>query len=229
MMNDNPNFDQIEQEDSGQRSERASDPGPMWRSMELPPGEDWSATYRPKKSRGRRALELVMEMVQTLVVAGLLFFAVNVVTARIRVESVSMLPSLEEGEFVIISKLAYQWDDPERGDIVVFRFPLDPSRRYIKRVVALPGDRVVVRDGKVEVNGITLSEPYIADDPLYAGEWELGPDELFVLGDNRNNSLDSKNWGPLPEDNIIGKAIVIYWPFERLGLIPQYVLAAGLK
>lgn len=229
MTKENPNPTPIEKGDPARGQAGTSESGPLWRSMELPPGEAWSASYRPKKSRGRKALELVMEMVQTLVVAGLLFFVVNVVTARIRVESVSMLPSLEEGEFVIISKLAYQWDDPERGDIVVFRFPLDPSRRYIKRVVALPGDRVVVGDGLVQVNGITINEPYIANDPLYAGEWELGPGEYFVLGDNRNNSLDSKNWGPLPEENIIGKAIVIYWPLERLGLIPHYVLAAGLE
>lgn len=228
-MNEDPGRNQFNNEEASRKPDGAPDSIPMWRSMELPPGEGWGEVYRPQKSRGRRALEFLMEMVQTLVVAGLLFFAVNVVTARIRVESVSMLPSLEEGEFVIISKLAYQWSSPERGDIVVFRFPLDPSRRYIKRVVALPGDRVVVEKGSVEVNGITLTEPYIADDPLYAGEWELGPDELFVLGDNRNNSLDSKNWGPLPIENIIGKAVVVYWPLERLGLIPHYVLAAGLE
>jgi signal peptidase I len=169
----------------------------------------------------------VLELLQTVVVAALLFFAVNLVTARIRVEGSSMEPTLHDGELVVVYRLAYRWQTPERGDIVVFRFPLDPDRRFIKRIVGLPGDAIAVHDGRVWVNGEALVEPYIAAPPRYDGEWQVQDDELFVLGDNRNNSSDSQNWGPLPLRDVIGKAVLVYWPPEEMGLIPHYELAVA--
>ena len=178
---------------------------------------------------GRRLLRFLGELFQTALIALLLFLAVNLVTARIRVEGISMEPSLHDGQFVVVNRLAYRWQEVERGDIIVFHFPPDPNRRFIKRVIGLPGDVVSVRDGQVYINGLSLTEPYLTDEPLYHGEWRLMPSEVFVLGDNRNNSSDSQNWGPLPVVEIIGKAVLVYWPLDTLGLIPHYdlVRAAG--
>lgn len=171
----------------------------------------------------------LLELLQTVVVAALLFFAVNLVTARIRVEGSSMEPTLHDGELVVVYRLAYRWQAPERGDIVVFRFPLDPDRRFIKRIIGLPGDSIAVHGGQVWVNGEALDEPYIAAPPRYDGEWQVQDDEVFVLGDNRNNSSDSQNWGPLPVRDLIGKAVLVYWPPEDMGLIPHFeqAVAAG--
>ncbi len=109
----------------------------------------------------------------------------------------------------------------------VFYFPLDPSRRFIKRVIGLPGDTVEARDGAVYVNGAALDEPYLAAAPRYSGYWQVAPDSLFVLGDNRNNSDDSQNWGPLPVSEVIGKAVLVYWPLPDVGLIPHYSLVTS--
>jgi signal peptidase I len=167
------------------------------------------------------------ELFQTVLVAGLLFLAVNLLTARIRVEGISMEPSLHEGQFVVVNRLAYRWSQPERGDIIVFHFPLNPERRFIKRVIGLPGEEVTVRAGQVYIDGELIDEPYLTAAPRYSGDWTLGPDEIFVLGDNRNNSSDSQNWGALPMGEIIGKAILVYWPPSDAGLIPHYDLAAA--
>jgi signal peptidase I len=105
---------------------------------------------------------------------------------------------------------------------VVFRFPLDLQRRFIKRIIGLPGDTIRVEAGQVYVNGQLLEEPYIAAQPRYTGQWEVGEQEVFVLGDNRNNSSDSQNWGMLPVEDILGKAILVYWPPSELGVIPHY-------
>ncbi len=164
-------------------------------------------------------LRALGEILQTVLIAGLLFLAVNLLTARIRVEGISMEPTLHEGEFVVVNRLAYRWQEPKRGDIIVFHFPLNKQRRFIKRVIGLPGDTVIVQDGQISVNGDPLNEPYITDAPRYSGEWHIGSDELFVLGDNRNNSSDSQNWGTLPFGEIIGKAVVVYWPLDDAGII----------
>lgn len=122
----------------------------------------------------------------------------------------------------------YVFGEPQRGDIVVFRYPKDPSRDFIKRVIALPGDTVEIRQGKVYVNGQYVDEAYINETANYSWsprKMELG--EYFVLGDNRNNSSDSHVWGPVPRDNIIGKAWVSYWPVDSLGLLSNNQAAAA--
>lgn len=165
------------------------------------------------------------ELLQTVLIAGVLFLAVNLVTARIRVEGISMEPNLHAGEFVVVNRLAYRWDDPQRGDIIVFRYPLNPDRRFIKRVIGLPGETITIESGRVQVDGRAIDEPYLAVTPRYSGEWMVGSDELFVLGDNRNNSSDSKNWGTLPMEDVIGKAVFVYWPPADAGVIPHYDFA----
>ncbi len=187
---------------------------------------------RPKPvSLLRQILRFIGSVLQTVLFAAVLFFAVNLVTARIRVEGDSMEPSLHDGQFVVVSRLAYDLplfqSEPQRGDIVVFRFPLNPERRFIKRIIGLPGDEVLVQDGAVYINGVQLFEPYLAVQPAYNSAWRVGQDEVIVLGDNRNNSSDSQNWGALPLEGIIGKAVLVYWPLENLGWIPHYDLAVA--
>lgn len=159
------------------------------------------------------------DLIETLVLAVVLFLAINAVSARVRVDGYSMRPTLEDGEFVLVNKLSYRFGEVKRGDIIVFHFPMNPQEELIKRVIGLPGDRVTVRDQRVYVNGQALSEPYIAQTPLYQGEWTVTDGHYFVLGDNRNNSNDSKDWGLLPAENVVGKAILIYWPPSMWSII----------
>jgi signal peptidase I len=161
----------------------------------------------------------VLDIVETLVLAVILFVGINAISARVRVDGYSMQPTLEDGEFILVNKMSYKWSDIERGDIIVFHFPLNPDEELIKRVIGLPGDKVQVQNHQVYVNGLPLSEPYISQLPAYSGEWVVADGYLFVLGDNRNNSNDSKDWGLLPLENIVGKAVLIYWPPPMWGVI----------
>ncbi|MBI5354519.1 MAG: signal peptidase I [Chloroflexi bacterium] len=153
-----------------------------------------------------------LDILETLLLALILFFAINGISARVRVDGFSMRPTLEDGEFVLVSKLSYLFGSAQRGDIIVFHFPMNPQEELIKRVIGLPGDHVRISAGNVYVNEQKLTEPYIAATPSYSGEWLVAEGQLFVLGDNRNNSNDSKDWGLLPSKNVVGKAVLIYWP-----------------
>lgn len=153
-----------------------------------------------------------LDVVETLVLAVILFVGINAVSARVRVDGFSMRPTLEDGEFLLVSKLSYKFGEFNRGDIIVFHFPLNPKEELVKRIIGLPGDKITVQDGQVFLNGQLQSEDYIAQLPLYNGEWTVAEGFLFVLGDNRNNSNDSKDWGLLPQENVVGKAVLIYWP-----------------
>lgn len=157
---------------------------------------------------GRFALDII----ETLVLAVVLFLGINAISARVRVDGFSMRPTLEDGEFVLVNKMSYRFGEVSRGDIIVFHFPLNPEEELIKRVIGLPGDQIRVQNGLVYVNGQLLNEPYIYQAPLYSGEWTVSEGQIFVLGDNRNNSNDSKDWGLLPAGNVVGKAVLIYWP-----------------
>jgi signal peptidase I len=165
---------------------------------------------------------LVREIIETLLLTLFIFWIVNTATGRFRIEGYSMLPSLQEGEYIIINKLAYFLEEPARGDVVVLHFPNDRSRDFIKRIIGLPGDTINIADGVVTVNGVALNEPYINAPPSYGGSWTVPEDKYFVLGDNRNNSSDSHNWSFLPEEDIVGKAWIIYWEPDKWGLVPHY-------
>lgn len=184
----------------------------------------------PQDPRERRsgALRFILDIVETLILSVVLFAVINAVSARIRVDGASMQPTLETGEFVIVNKLAYMLGKVQIGDVIVFHFPRDPEQEYIKRVIGLPGDKVTVQDGIVSVNGQPLDEDYIAAPPAYESTWEVPSDSLFVLGDNRNNSSDSHNWGPVPLDYVVGKAVFVYWPPTRWGMLeePSTAIAA---
>ena len=161
----------------------------------------------------------LIDVLETLILSVLLFLGINAISARIRVDGSSMEPSLQSGEFVIVNRLAYKVGDPEFGDVVVFHFPGDPGQEYIKRIVGLPGDSIKILDGKVYINDQSIDEPYIAAQPRYQGKWDVPADHLFVLGDNRNNSSDSHNWGAVPMENVVGEAFFIYWPPTDWGKI----------
>ncbi len=140
----------------------------------------------------------------------------------VQVEGTSMMPRLENHERIFINKFVYRFRPIERGDIVVFRYPLDPSKSYIKRVIGLPGDEVSIRDGHVLVNGKPLSEPYVPpsylDDQSYAAV-HVEPGHYFVLGDHRSSSNDSRTWGTVDRHYIYGKAVFVYWPADQIGWV----------
>ena len=170
-----------------------------------------------------------LDILETLFLALVLYFGINAVSARVRVDGFSMNPSLDNGEYILVNKLAYRLGEPARGDIVVFSFPLDPEQDLIKRVIGLPGETVSIQNGQVSVNGVLLSEPYIAASPIYNGTWVVTDGQLFVLGDNRNESKDSHEWGLLPFENIIGKAVVIYWPPPKWEMIDHVEPASAAQ
>ena len=178
---------------------------------------------------GKFALgRILLDILETLVLSVLLFAGINYVSARIRVDGFSMEPSLHTGEFVIVNKLAYTLGETRRGDVIVFQYPFDPRQEYIKRVIGLPGDIIRIENGRVYVNGQALQEDYIAAPPGYNnGDTTVPENSLFVLGDNRNNSSDSHNWGSVPMEYVIGKASLVYWPPEQWGLIPHTSTASA--
>ena len=165
---------------------------------------------------------LLRETLETVLLTVILFLVLNTATGRFQVRGSSMEPTLHDGQYLVISKLTYWVHPPERGDIIVFEPPNNPTDDYIKRVVGLPGEQVEIREGIVWVDGVRLEEPYIANSGFYSGAWSLGEGEYFVLGDNRNNSSDSHNWGILPEKNVVGKAWLCYWPPEEWKLVAHY-------
>jgi signal peptidase I len=150
-----------------------------------------------------------------------LFLVINTLSARVRVENVSMKPTLQPGEFLLVNRVAYKLGNPSIGDIIVFHAPGVSEMDYIKRIVGLPGDMVRVSEGTVTVNDRALYEPYLADPPNYSGEWIVPEGEYFVLGDNRNNSSDSHLWGFVPREDIVGKALLIYWPLSEASLLTR--------
>ena len=183
----------------------------------------------PQETEGKRSgfMRFAIDVIETLILSIILFAAINAVSARIRVDGASMEPTLQSGEFVIVNKLAYILGTPSIGDVIVFHFPRDPDQEYIKRIIGLPGDTVAIEDGMVYVNGQILNEDYIAAAPVYENSWEVPSDSLFVLGDNRNNSSDSHNWGSVPLDYVIGKATFIYWPPTEWGIVGHPLIASA--
>lgn len=161
----------------------------------------------------------VLDILETIVLAVILYFGINSISARVRVDGFSMNPTLQNGEYVLVSRLAYKLNIPQRGDIIVFGIPVNQKQDLIKRVIGLPGETVSIQENVVKINGVPLEEPYVAQAPLYSGEWVIPEGQLFVLGDNRNASSDSHQWGLLPIDNVIGKALIIYWPPSEWKLV----------
>ena len=178
---------------------------------------------QPKESSG--FLRFLKDVLETLILSLILFITINVVSARIRVDGESMEPTLLSGEYVMVNRLSYRFGSPQRGDIIIFHPPLNPGEEYVKRVIGLSGDVVEVKNKVVYVNGQPLDETYLDVTTNYPGAWRVPAGQLFVLGDNRNNSEDSHDWGTLPMANVIGKAVLIYWPPTAWGLIDHVTSA----
>jgi signal peptidase I len=154
----------------------------------------------------------------------LAIFVILFIYQPVKVEGTSMMPTLDDQERIFINKFVYRFHfgNIDRGDTVVFWFPGDPTKSYIKRVIGMPGDRVAVDQGKVIVNGQALVENYVPPefrDQSSMSERVVPPDEYFVLGDHRSSSNDSRAWGMVPRRYIYGKAVFIYWPLDKMGLL----------
>jgi signal peptidase I len=174
-----------------------------------------------------------VETIKTLVTAGILAIGIRTFVAEARyIPSESMLPTLEVQDRLIIEKISYRFQDPQRGDVVVFN-PTEILQQqnyrdaFIKRVIGIPGDEVRVTSGEVFVNGQRLEEGYITEAPEYDyGPVTIPEDHYLVLGDNRNNSYDSHYWGFVPREKLVGRALIRFWPFNRVGLLteePQFI------
>lgn len=163
------------------------------------------------------------DLLQSLVIAAVLALIIrSFLFTPFYIPSPSMEPTLYPGDRIIVNRLAYRLGEPQRGDIVVFRYPLDPSRDYVKRVVAVGGDTVEARDNVLYINGQPQPPAsYLPPGVVYSdfGPIKVPPNNYFMMGDNRNNSADSRVWGTLDRKLIIGKAVLVYWPLNHIGLI----------
>jgi signal peptidase I len=192
--------------------------GSLEGSIALPP-----AQAPPRESTRHQVWRLLWELLHDLSVAVLFcFFLITFVAQAFRVQGTSMEPLLHDGQRIVVNKFIYRFHGVERGDVVVFWYPRDPSVSFIKRVVALPGDTIEIRRGVVYVNGQKVEEDYLK--PGFRDDYTLPPRPVnsgyyFVLGDHRSSSNDSRNWGEVPERYIYGKAFFRFWPLTEAGFI----------
>jgi len=162
------------------------------------------------------------EILEIISLAVILSIVMRIfVCAPYVIPSESMSPILQPGDRILVNKLYYRFKDPARGDIVVFRFPLDHRIEYIKRIIALPGEIIEGKENRIFINGVELKEEYLPPGMDFAdfGPVRMGAGEYFMLGDNRRDSLDSRSWGAISRDKILGEAILIYWPIKRVARI----------
>ena len=173
---------------------------------------------------------LVREVIETVVLTLLMFLVIRLAVQNFNIEGMSMEPSLHDRELILVDKWTYLFHAPARGDVVVFVAPPHPDQDYIKRIIAIPGDTLTIRDTTVIVDGVTLNEIYVdshRQGNVYTNKnisnMVIPPNEYFVLGDNRIGSSDSRDWGLLPRSNIIGRAALVYWPLGEgnNGLLPN--------
>jgi signal peptidase I len=182
----------------------------------------------------RRALGCLIEIVETVVLTAIIFIVLQTFVGQpFKVEQVSMQDTIEEGQYVLVDKLTPRFDGYHRGDIIVFTPPANvetpAGKPYIKRIVGVAGDRIEIRDGRVFVNGIALDEPYVytvdgTPQPTTphgeVSEWTVPAGDLFVMGDHRERSADSRDFGPIQLRDVVGRAWLRYWPISDLGILP---------
>jgi signal peptidase I len=235
----------------GRSGLRQEDPDPLALS-ETPPTDAGVAPTPDEAAQRGSVRPLLVEILQTVLLTLVIFMGVRGVVQNFKVDGASMEPTLHSGQYLLINKVsyfrldslpeavterlgvqaageepAYLFGGPERGDIIVFRFPGRPERDFIKRVIGVPGDVIEIDRGRVYVNGDMLQEEYIRTQPTYSVPTQTVPaGQYFVLGDNRPNSSDSHIWGYVPADNVIGKAWVSYWPPEQWGIVAESGIAS---
>jgi len=157
-----------------------------------------------------------------LISAGISILIITFLYQPVRVEGTSMLPRLEDHDRLFINKFVYHIESIQRGDVVVFHYPRDPEKSYIKRVIGLPGDRIWIDRGSVWLNGIPLRETYVPEryrDSRSMAEMVIPDDTYFMMGDHRSISSDSREFGPVERDLVYGKAVFVYWPARDLGVV----------
>lgn len=178
----------------------------------------------------RRFGMFFLDILQVVVFAVAIFlFVYLLILQPHKIKGLSMFPTYHDAEFLLTEKVTYRFNDPKRGDVVVFKAPPDDEEEFIKRIIGLPGDQVMVREGRVYINGELLEEDYIATDVFtsggtYArdGQTVTVPEgEYLVMGDNRPHSHDSRNFGPIRKSKIVGRAWFLYWPLNRAMLIKE--------
>ena len=174
---------------------------------------------------------VVRELTETIVLSLIIFLLMRQVVQNYRIESHSMEPNFIEGQFILVNKLAYTLGEPSRGDVLVFNNPNNANEDYIKRIIALPGDTLEIKEQQVFINDEPLDEPFIQNKispGFYRGPDIIEPNSLFVMGDNRPNSSDSRAFGQLSQDLVVGKAWLRVWPLDTWGLINHYDLEPGV-
>ena len=180
--------------------------------------------------QGEKEQNFFKEILKASIIALIIVIPIRIFVAQpYIVAGSSMYPTFKDGHYIIVDELSYRFNPPKRGDVIIFRYPKDPSKFFIKRVIGLPGETVVINKGEVLIAptatstvGVVLPEPYVSpEDRSYDSmKRTLEDDEYFVMGDNRNASSDSRIWGPLPEKNIVGRAIFRVLPVGEIGVFP---------
>ena len=194
----------------------------MARQVMVPRSEHYAFEDEQGEQRG---LRLLREVLEVAILTLLLFVVVHVLVQNYRVDGPSMTPTLLNQQYILVDKAQYLFGKPQRGDVIVFEWPRDTSQDFVKRVIGVPGDTVSVdAAGNVTVDGTQINEPYVNDltNPYQPNTWKLGPNEYFVLGDNRGDSSDSRDWGPVPAKDIIGKAALVYWPLNDMHFVHDW-------
>ncbi|MEW5954493.1 MAG: signal peptidase I [Bacillota bacterium] len=190
--------------------------------MEQTEREGVQSPALPVEKSARKGKSALLELFESIAIAVILAVLIRLfIFQPFYIPSGSMEPNLQIGDRIIVSKLAYTFSEPKRGDVIVFKFPLDPSRDFVKRVAALGGETVEIRDSMLYIDGHPVREEYLPRNLQFGdfGPREIPAENYLMLGDNRNSSDDSRMWGPLPEEHIVGKAVIIYWPLDRIGFL----------
>ena len=171
---------------------------------------------------------MLRETLETVILAVLIFLVIRSLVQNYRIEGQSMEPNFHHGQYLLVNKMAYRLGEHKRGDVIVFRYPNNPTQDYIKRVIGLPGDTIEILDGVLFVNGQPVDEPYDQIPMLRnIAAQTVDPGNLYVLGDNRPSSSDTRTWGQLPQEFVIGKAWLAIWPVEEAGLVGHPLIEFG--
>jgi signal peptidase I len=186
--------------------------------------------YQNIKIVNLRMKNVFREILITAGMALVIFLLLQTTIQSSVVDGSSMKPGLEDGQRLIVIKIAYLCDPPERGDIVIIHPPVDPDKQWVKRVIGIPGDTIEIEDGTVYLNGIPLDEPYIAEAPHYTmDKIRIEEDHYFVMGDNRNNSTDSHTGWTVERDQIVGEVWLRFWPLSDWGVVSGYPIDNTLE
>ncbi len=197
--------------------------------VEAPRGATNGQQAPQEDGTGGSIMSFILEVVKFAVVAALIVAPIRIFIAQpFIVKGESMDTTFADGQYLIVDEITYYTHAPERGDVIIFKYPKDPSKYFIKRIIGLPGETVVIENGDVTIKtkenplGYKLPEPYIQPENKSLDNLTrtLGEGEYFVMGDNRHNSLDSRAWGPLPRENIVGRTLVRLLPVNTFGLFP---------